>query len=185
MSGELFCPMDVCLDCHEERGLESEFEDCSVCHTGPHDIEEHCDRCHMSVEIWEEVAYTEHPVALVDHHAAAQCFDCHDRPEFAGLRFVCSDCHERTHDFGGDDCTQCHTPADDWGTCVETGKHPFPLDHGDTYCDCTKCHLGGDTSEYWCNVCHRETDLGLIHQAQDINFTEGLCIVCHPQGQVP
>jgi Ni/Fe-hydrogenase subunit HybB-like protein len=185
MGGDLFCPMDVCLDCHLELGLESEFEDCSVCHVGPHDVTEHCDTCHLSVEVWEEVAYTEHPVALVDQHATAQCFDCHDRPEFAGLRFVCSDCHERPHDFGGDDCAQCHTPADDWGTCLETGRHPFPTDHGDAYCDCTQCHLGGDTSQYWCEVCHRESDIGPVHQAQEINFTEGLCIICHPQGQVP
>jgi hypothetical protein len=187
MSGELFCPMDVCIDCHLDLGLESEFEDCAVCHTGPHDLGMHvqCDVCHKSTEVWEETAFADHPVELVGAHAALECFDCHDRPEFGGLEYVCSDCHERTHDFGDEDCAKCHTPADEWGTCVATGKHPFPLDHGDTRCDCTKCHRGGDTSGYWCDICHDQTILQPVHEAQGIFYTKAICAVCHPQGQRP
>ena len=107
-----------------------------------------------------------------------------ERPEFEGLRFVCADCHVRTHDFGDDDCAKCHTPADDWGTCGATGKHPFPLDHGDTNCNCVKCHQGGDTSDYWCGICHWEGDIEQVHEAQDIHFTTGMCVICHPQGRV-
>jgi Ni/Fe-hydrogenase subunit HybB-like protein len=184
MSSELICPMDVCLDCHRELGLESEFEDCNVCHTGPHDTDIECDTCHQSAEVWEEIAFAPHPVELVENHAALQCFDCHQRPEFDGLRYVCADCHVRTHDFGDDDCARCHTPADDWGTCGATGRHPFPLDHGDTNCNCVKCHQGGDTSDYWCGICHQEGDMAQVHEAQDIHFTAGLCVICHPQGRV-
>jgi hypothetical protein len=184
MGGEFICPMDVCLDCHQELGLESEFEHCSVCHTGPHDTSIECETCHQSVKVWEEVAYAAHPVPLVGKHAAAWCFDCHQQPEFGGLRFVCADCHVRTHEFGDDDCAKCHTPADDWGTCGATGIHPFPLDHGDTNCNCVKCHQAGDTSDYWCGICHHEGDMEQLHEAQDIHFTTGLCVICHPQGQV-
>jgi Ni/Fe-hydrogenase subunit HybB-like protein len=187
MSGELICPMDVCLDCHLERGLESEFEDCAVCHTGPHDVtlQMQCNVCHKSAEAWEETAFADHPVELIGAHATLHCFDCHNRPEFKGLRYVCSDCHERVHDFGDDDCAKCHTPADEWGTCVETGKHPFPLDHGDTRCDCTKCHRGGDTSSYQCDICHDQSVLQPVHEAQGIFYSKGICAICHPQGQKP
>jgi hypothetical protein len=187
IGGELICPMDVCLDCHLELGLESEFEDCAACHTGPHDVtmEMECDVCHKSAEVWEETAFTDHPIELVDQHATLECFDCHNRPEFKGLRYVCSGCHERTHDFGDDDCARCHTPADEWGTCVETGKHPFPLDHGDTRCDCTKCHRGGDTSSYRCDICHDQRVLQPVHEAQGVFYTKGICAICHPQGQKP
>lgn len=185
MSGEMFCPMEVCLGCHQELQLESEFEDCSVCHTSPHDLVMQCDVCHQSVEIWEDVAYVEHSVELMDNHARAQCFDCHERPEFAGLQYICSDCHERPHEFGDDDCAKCHTPADDWSACVVRVRHLFPVDHGDTYCNCTKCHLGGDTSEYWCGICHNANDLDQTHETQNIHFTAGMCAICHPQGQLP
>ncbi|RLC82399.1 MAG: Ni/Fe-hydrogenase cytochrome b subunit [Chloroflexi bacterium] len=187
MSGELICPMDVCLDCHIELGLESEFEDCAVCHTGPHDLtmQIQCDVCHQSTKVWEETAFADHPVELIGAHATLECFDCHNRPEFEDLRYVCSDCHERTHDFGDDDCAKCHTPADEWGTCVATGKHPFPTDHGDTHCDCTKCHRGGDTSSYRCDICHDQRVLQPVHEAQGIHYTKAICVVCHPQGQKP
>ncbi len=185
MSGKLICPMDVCLDCHLEIGLESEFENCAVCHTGPHDVTMQCEVCHQSTRVWEETAFADHPVELVGQHAALDCFDCHPRPEFMGLQYACSNCHERVHDFGDDDCAKCHTPADEWGTCVQTGMHPFPIDHGDTRCDCTKCHHGGDTSSYQCDICHDQRILHPIHEAQNIFYTKGICAVCHPQGQKP
>lgn len=56
VSGEVVCPMGVCLDCHEERNLDTQLEDCIVCHIGPHDVDLtlNCSDCHTSTETWNE-----------------------------------------------------------------------------------------------------------------------------------
>ncbi|MGQ9709957.1 MAG: hypothetical protein ACUVXE_05710 [Anaerolineae bacterium] len=109
VSGEVTCSMNVCMDCHKARNLDNR---CNVCHIGPHDVSAvlSCSDCHSSTERWNEIHLAVHPVELVGWHAQIDCFDCHDWPNFGGLRYVCSDCHQRPHDFGDENCERCHTP---------------------------------------------------------------------------
>ncbi len=112
VTGQTICSMSVCLDCHRARNLRAELQDCNACHIGPHDVSAvlSCSDCHTSTERWNETHLAVHPVELVGWHAQIDCFDCHDWPNFGGLRYVCSDCHQRPHDFGDDNCERCHTP---------------------------------------------------------------------------
>jgi hypothetical protein len=112
-SGEMICSMTICLDCHEERSLEIQLEDCNACHISPHDIALSCDDCHISTERWNSTQLSVHPLELTGWHAEINCFDCHDWPDFAGLDSACGECHNRPHDFGDDNCEVCHTP-DGW-----------------------------------------------------------------------
>lgn len=95
VSGKVIRSMNVCLDCHQARGLSAELQDCNACHIGPHDVSAafSCGDCHISTERWDETRLAVHPVELGEWHAHIDCFDCHDWPDFSGLRYVCSDCH--------------------------------------------------------------------------------------------
>ena len=112
VSGQVTCSMSVCIDCHKTRNLRAELQDCNACHIGPHDVAAvlSCSDCHTSTQRWNEIHLAVHPVELTGWHAQIDCFDCHDWPNFGGLRYVCSDCHKRPHDFGDDNCERCHTP---------------------------------------------------------------------------
>ncbi len=110
LSGETLCSMSVCLECHTARQLDVQLEDCNACHIGPHDVGLTCGDCHVSVERWNATQLAVHPVELTGWHAQTDCFECHDWPDFGGLRYVCADCHNRPHDFGSDQCETCHTP---------------------------------------------------------------------------
>ncbi len=113
VSGATTCSMSVCLDCHVERELEIQLEDCNACHIGPHDVGLTCGDCHVSTGRWNDTRLTVHPVELTGWHAEADCFGCHDWPDFGGLQYICDDCHNRPHEFGDDQCEGCHTP-DGW-----------------------------------------------------------------------
>jgi hypothetical protein len=117
VTGKVICSMSACIDCHRIRNLS---EDCHVCHIGPHDVAGviACNVCHVSIERWHRIRLADHPgVELVGGHAPIDCFDCHNWPNFGGLRYVCSDCHQRPHDFGDDNCERCHIPEgwNQWG----------------------------------------------------------------------
>lgn len=113
-SDRILCSMDDCVECHRERNLEIQLEDCIGCHVGPHDVAQvlNCNTCHASIRTWKEIQLAMHPVELTGKHAVIGCFDCHKKPNFGGLRYVCKDCHTRPHTFGSDECEQCHTPED-------------------------------------------------------------------------
>jgi nitrate/TMAO reductase-like tetraheme cytochrome c subunit len=112
ISGEEICSMTACLDCHVERNLDTQLEDCSACHITPHDVGLglSCSNCHASTQTWRETQLSVHPVELTGWHAEIDCFSCHSWPDFGGLDYVCSDCHNRPHEFGDDGCETCHTP---------------------------------------------------------------------------
>jgi Ni/Fe-hydrogenase subunit HybB-like protein len=187
VSGKVICPMSVCLDCHQARQIDSQLGDCNVCHIGPHEAEMamDCVACHQSTQVWQEIEFGAHPVELVDRHAEAQCFDCHQKPDFAGLQYTCSNCHQRPHDLGNDDCAGCHSPAADWTATGAGEEHPFPQDHGGMSGNCTLCHPGGDTTTYACQMCHSQNSIQQIHETKGLKDVAGKCVLCHPQGQKP
>lgn len=187
VTGEVICSMAVCLDCHRTRQLDSKLTDCNACHIGPHDLAAamECSVCHQSTEVWHEVELAVHPVELVGRHAEVQCFDCHQEPNFRGIHYICSDCHQRPHDFGSDDCAECHNPAAGWEAAGVGGEHPFPQDHNGTNGNCTLCHPGGDTTTYSCETCHSQSGMQQVHEAKGVKDIASKCVLCHPQGQKP
>ncbi|MBU0493626.1 MAG: hypothetical protein KKA73_02805 [Chloroflexi bacterium] len=97
VTGNVVCSMEVCLDCHEERQLDSKLSDCSSCHIGAHDVAAalECSVCHQTTTTWQQVSLAIHPMPLVGKHATLQCFDCHKVPNFKGLQLDCLECHAR------------------------------------------------------------------------------------------
>jgi hypothetical protein len=182
LSGEKFCSMTVCLDCHQDQQLEIQMADCDACHLAPHSVPTPmpCSDCHTSTEVWNQVESVIHPVALLGRHGETSCFQCHQYPDFAGLGSECSDCHEPSHaDLGTSDCAQCHDPAGTWDAVNPTwdehaevweqykGEHlkvACAGCHFETYFDldpdCTGCHdvpdsHAGDRSSIDCVQCHQ------------------------------
>lgn len=160
ISGEVICSMTGCLDCHKERNLDTQLEDCEACHLSHHDVALlalTCSDCHVSTDTWKETRLAVHPVELDGWHAETGCFDCHDWPNFGGLNYVCSDCHYRYHYFGTNECETCHAPSEGWNTdssAEDAETHPFPRDH-DRFAEyCNLCHPGGNTTAYSCSICH-------------------------------
>jgi len=114
VSGEVICPMDVCLDCHIERQLDAQLIDCVACHVVSHDpiAGMLCSGCHVSAKAWTPLDATEHPVKLEGRHAETQCFDCHRGQEQQPLRFECSLCHQPpAGGHYGSACEYCHSSA--------------------------------------------------------------------------
>ena len=189
VSGEVACSMMVCVGCHAEEGqcaachqgsdIQTEMTGCEVCHEGPHDVEDDltCPCCHTSLETWQEIATTIHPIELPGLHGETHCFECHEWPNFKGLHYVCTDCHKSGHnDWGDEDCTQCHDPGATWNIVASTwDKH---IEHWDMY--------KGDHRQVACQGCHFETYTGLdpscdtchsLPDTHDSTYTE--CWLCH------
>ena len=189
VSGEVACSMMVCVGCHAEEGqcaachqgsdLKVEMTGCEVCHEGPHDVAETltCPCCHTSLETWEEIEASIHPIELPGVHGETRCFECHDWPNFKGLHDICTDCHKSGHtNWGDDDCTQCHDPGATWNIVASTwDKH---IEHWDMY--------KGDHLQVACQGCHFETYTGLdpscdtchsLPDTHDSNYTK--CWLCH------
>ncbi len=100
-----------CIDCHTARNVPPERLKCYGCHISPHDIELDCETCHRSVSTWAQVRLAIHPTELTGGHAGLSCFACHEKPAFRTISgYTCKDCHQRPHEFGGDNCELCHTP---------------------------------------------------------------------------
>ncbi len=194
VTGEIICPMTVCLDCHLERKLEAHLSDCNTCHVGPHDVAQamSCKDCHVSTDTWKETQLGVHPVELTGNHATVDCFDCHNRPNFKGLDYVCSDCHERLHEFGNDDCVLCHTTVG-WAESADAlvagaTAIPHPVLERE---DCRSCHgvVGqqpipddhkGRTNDT-CQICHVPAPApAILHPVEG----HDLCLSCHGEGQV-
>jgi Ni/Fe-hydrogenase subunit HybB-like protein len=174
VSGEIICPMAVCLDCHISRQLDSELTDCDACHISAHDAVPsiNCNQCHQSTEEWTEVGTETHPLELVGKHAEAPCLDCH-----RGLNLVeathCGDCHQPPSDSHyGAQCEDCHTPAG--FQQAELLDHPIPLEGAHQRAACAGCHTEGQQSpEYVCSECHQPPE----------NHLSGPCTMCHtPEG---
>lgn len=189
MSGQVACPMTVCVDCHSSQGAcqschqagstESEMSGCDVCHEAPHDVADTltCPCCHTSVETWHAIDASNHPVELPGRHGETPCFECHQWPDFRGLHYVCTSCHESGHtDWGDEDCTQCHDPGATWDVVASTWDKHSQL--WDMY--------KGDHLRVECRGCHYETYTGLdpscdnchsLPDSHDVAYTE--CWLCH------
>ncbi len=189
VSGETACSMMVCVDCHAEQepcsachqggDIEAQMTGCDLCHEGPHDVAAYltCPCCHTSVETWEEIEPSSHPIELLGNHGEIQCFECHEYPNFRGLHYACTECHESGHsDWGDDDCTQCHDPGATWDIVASTwDKH---VELWDMY--------KGDHLKVQCQGCHFETYTGLdpncnschaLPDTHDETYTK--CWLCH------
>ena len=184
VSGEKFCSMTVCLDCHEERDLEIQVADCNACHLGPHEEEMSlaCIDCHRSTEVWQEVEASAHPVSLEGKHGERACFDCHLYPNFSGLSSTCSGCHESIHtEWDDDDCSACHDPSGGWEFAASgwdghadlwdqyKGQH--------TKVSCNGCHFDGYDLDPACTTCHK------VPSSHDDGRGENDCTLCHQADQ--
>jgi hypothetical protein len=176
VSGEIICPMGVCLDCHQERNLDSELSDCDACHIGPHDpvLVFECNTCHQSTDVWQMVEMVTHPVELVGGHAQADCAGCHQGGNFdQKVSTECADCHEPpTETHYGQVCQDCHTPANFQDARIP--DHPIALEGYHKNAPCAGCHADGQAApEYTCSNCHERPE----------NHLPGECSICHtPKG---
>jgi hypothetical protein len=175
VSGDVICPMGVCLDCHVERQLDSSLTDCNACHIGPHDPvpAAACNDCHQSTDQWPIVAMASHPLELVGGHAGAACLDCHPDASFAQpVGTACADCHQPPGtDHFGPACQDCHTPAGFAG--AQWPDHPLALEGAHQAAPCAGCHVEGQpVPEYRCSTCHPRPE----------NHLPGECSLCHDPG---
>lgn len=185
VSGETYCSMTVCVDCHQERNLKIQMADCDACHVGPHDVATSltCNDCHTSTEGWHEVNLGIHPVDLPGMHGENTCFQCHQYPNFKGLNNVCTDCHESGHtDWGDHDCASCHDAGATWDMVATTWDGH--MEHWDQYkgkhleIPCAGCHFETYTSlDPNCSTCHRAPD------SHDDGRNEADCVPCHQADQ--
>jgi hypothetical protein len=185
LSGEKFCSMAVCLDCHQDQHLEIQMADCDACHLAPHSVPTPmpCSDCHTSTEVWNQVESGVHPVALLGKHGETSCFQCHQYPDFAGLGSECSDCHETGHaNLGASDCAQCHDPAATWDAVSPTWDG-----HAEIWDQYKGAHL-----QVACAGCHFETyfdldpDCAGCHDVPDSHASDRSsidCIGCHQADQ--
>ena len=133
-----------------------------------------------------------HPVALTGYHAETDCFQCHSWPDFGNLDYVCSDCHQRPHELGNDDCALCHTP-DGWAESADAlvaGATAFPHPAVGRE-DCRSCHGAegqqpipadhkGRTNDT-CQVCHKAAPApAIMHPVEG----HDACSACHGEGKI-
>jgi Ni/Fe-hydrogenase subunit HybB-like protein len=174
VSGDIICPMGVCIDCHVTRQLDSELTDCAACHITAHEPAPamRCNACHQSTEVWTEMKAAAHSLDLTGGHSEVECLDCH-----GGLtleeEYHCADCHQppgRTHYSGR--CEDCHTPAN--FKDAQLSDHPVALVGAHQNVACASCHAEGHPSpKYICSDCHQRPE----------NHLPGPCNICHtPEG---
>ena len=185
LSGEEYCSMTVCLDCHQEQNLEVQTTDCDACHIGPHDVAVSltCNDCHTSTETWKEVALGIHPVELPGAHGQVPCFQCHQYPDFKGLNNVCTDCHVSGHtEWGDHDCSTCHDPGATWDLVANTWDEH--IEHWDQYkgahlkVSCDGCHFETYTDlDPNCSTCHA------VPESHEGTRSEVECTNCHQADQ--
>jgi len=146
-------------------------------------VELSCEDCHTSTEAWSQISPVMHPIELKGRHAEIGCFDCHERPNFRGLKEECTTCHERKHPYGSDVCTQCHS-FETWQVDrMPEELHRFPQDHDSTMGFCNLCHLNRDFTTYTCYTCHFKDRMFAIHEEKEIEGMSENCIDCHPEGK--
>ena len=178
VSGEVICPMSVCLDCHQTRRLDSEFTDCGACHIASHGpvVGMTCNDCHRATDVWQVTDVATHPLELTGGHAEVQCFDCHQKPIPARrVTSQCSGCHQPPREpHYGSACEECHTPTSFEGARLPTGMHPIALVGAHQTTGCEGCHDGDQkTLEFICSDCHERPE----------NHLQGDCDICHtPNG---
>jgi hypothetical protein len=101
---------------------------------------------------------------LENDHAQVECFECHVRPDFRNiLGYSCIDCHTKPHDFGGDDCRECHRDSTGWDQIDEGAIDHYAIWDGYSYHEdvaCRGCHFAGFGEELDpdCSSCHAPDD---------------------------
>jgi nitrate/TMAO reductase-like tetraheme cytochrome c subunit len=175
--------MSSCLQCHNGSIAPN---DCSYCHTAPHEARGECSNCHGATS-WAR-GTTEHPFPVTGAHANLACKDCHASKQgvenIAGTSLgkadpACISCHEDKHG-GLTDCGSCHAPTS-W-TNVDF-KHPLSLTGAHADLACKECHVskpGGATvpgtqfplPDPSCVSCHGDQHGGLTDCASCHTPTE-------------
>jgi hypothetical protein len=170
VSGEIICPMGVCLDCHVSRQLDATLTDCAACHIGAHEpvAALACGDCHQSTDKWQAVEASGHPLELTGGHGQVGCLDCHREAE-GGLQDDCAACHQPPGDgHYGTDCRECHTPSSFEEACLP--DHPLALVGAHQVAACADCHVEGQGApEYVCSNCHGRPE----------GHLPGSCDLCH------
>jgi cytochrome c nitrite reductase small subunit len=141
--------MSSCFKCHNGSIAPN---NCSYCHTPPHEARGECSTCHDQ-QSWTGDGPANHPFPRTGAHADLTCKDCHvSKPgveNIAGTSLAkadpaCISCHGDKHG-GLTDCASCHTPTQ-WSTV--DFKHPFALTGAHAKLSCSDCHVstpGGKT----------------------------------------
>ncbi len=193
---------DSCVPCHGPVTFGA--DDSSFCSNSA---------CHGTK--WPQVqldAARKHPIPLEGKHAQAWCNQCHNGESKPA--YICAECHERPHEWGNDQCDQCHTfagwipvregvtrPAvqptesedtedEDAGgsTAVQATQpaHTFPQDHGGANKTCSLCHPSEDRKVFNCTTCHNPAPEFLkVHNVDSVDKLAERCATCHPQGKKP
>jgi len=180
ISGEIICPMSVCMDCHQERQLGAELTDCNACHVEAHEPAAalDCGDCHTSTEAWQQLGVADHPISLEGKHRAISCLDCHgdNQPLTASPEgLTCASCHQPpAEDHYAGACETCHTPDGFDQALLPAQDHPIPLEGAHQKASCEGCHTAGQESpQYICSLCHEQPEGHLT----------GECSMCHtPEG---
>ncbi len=91
----------------------------------------------------------------------------------------CQSCHlgDRPPNHYQGQCSQCHNTTN-WGDA--TFEHTFPINHHGANGVCSKCHPGGDTSQWTCAGCHNYGSMDNKHR--NVNGYSHNCIQCHADG---
>ena len=134
--------MSSCFECHNGSIAP---DNCSYCHTPPHEARGECSTCHDR-QSWTSTGPASHPFPRTGAHAALACKDCHvSKPgveNIAGTSLAkadpaCISCHGDKHG-GLTDCASCHTPTAWTNVSFE---HPFPITGAHAALACKDCHV--------------------------------------------
>lgn len=175
-----------CESCHADRVYTGTPRDCYACHAGDDAHEgqyaQDCAACH-SAQGWEAVSF-DHALSafpLEGKHQEVACQDCHRDGMYAGTPQACAACHrdDDAHDGEfGQDCAQCHTPADWAQATFDHALSAFPLTGAHQRVACSDCHVPGPEGTVFagtpqaCSACHADP---AYHQG----LFAGSCDTCH------
>ena len=157
-----------CHDCH--AGERQPEYVCANCHEPPEPhFGSNCEECHTPEGFagadWGDF---QHPMALENAHASADCNDCH--VEGQELTSDCSGCHQPPSEpHFGENCAECHTPTTFKDAQLPPEAHPIELVGAHLTADCEGCHVDDEAPEFVCGNCHEPSE----------NHLTGECDTCH------
>ena len=187
----------TCGNCHP--AIADQIDAGRGLHGGLGDDAERCERCHhehvgdelplagdhvFQLAGFEGVAGFNHaslargegPVlALLGHHAALDCKDCHENAServlqagttrFLGLSPDCASCHADPHAGALPDCRACHDESTRF-------DQPLAYDH-------ERFELSGAHAGRSCVECHADTDLASLVAESSVSRPTRTCSDCH------
>ena len=180
-----------CEECHQNGVFKGTPQDCYSCHQQD---DEHngnfgtdCSACHTP-SAWDNATFdhSRSNFPLTGAHQQVDCEKCHVNGQFAGTPTTCVNCHaDPAFHVGafGTDCAACHSTTA-WSPATFTGRHTFPLNHGESgTVSCVTCHPTNFTT-YTCYGCHEhsEADVRSEHLDEGISNFQN-CMECHPDGR--